>query len=188
MIEGRPENRRTRHDLGFGALGMAALFRYRWPPVKSSFFLYPAMCYPAMSVPDLSSLRIRPATEQDVPAITKLLCPFVDDGKLLPRSEDEAPDLVTHGFVAEVAGEPVGFAALEIYSRKLSEIRSLAVDVRFQNAGIGRQLIRTCVDRARERNIHEVMAVTSSEGFFKSCGFDFALPGERKALFIQTDQ
>jgi hypothetical protein len=32
----------------------------------------------------------------------------------------------------------------------------------------------------------EVMAITSSDGFFISCGFDFTLPGEKKALFYQT--
>jgi amino-acid N-acetyltransferase len=30
------------------------------------------------------------------------------------------------------------------------------------------------------------MVVTSSDDFFVSCGFDFTLPGEKKALFIQT--
>jgi hypothetical protein len=42
------------------------------------------------------------------------------------------------------------------------------------------------VEFAKERSILEVMAITSSEEFFQSCGFDFTLPGERKALFLQT--
>ena len=78
------------------------------------------------------------------------------------------------------------FAALEIYSKKLAEIRSLAVLPEFQGRGVGKQLVQACVDRARERNILEVMAVTSSEDFFRACGFDFTLPGEKKALFYQT--
>ena len=45
---------------------------------------------------------------------------------------------------------------------------------------------RRAVELAREKNILEVMAITSSDGFFKSCGFDFTLPGEKKALFFQT--
>ena len=32
----------------------------------------------------------------------------------------------------------------------------------------------------------EVMAVTSNDAFFTGCGFDFTLPGEKKALFLQT--
>jgi len=31
-----------------------------------------------------------------------------------------------------------------------------------------------------------VMAITSSDSFFQSCGFDYTLPGEKRALFIQT--
>jgi amino-acid N-acetyltransferase len=30
------------------------------------------------------------------------------------------------------------------------------------------------------------MAITSTDEFFRACGFDFTLPGEKKALFIQT--
>jgi hypothetical protein len=30
------------------------------------------------------------------------------------------------------------------------------------------------------------MAITSSDEFFRSCGFDFTLPGEKKALFMLT--
>jgi hypothetical protein len=52
-------------------------------------------------------------------------------------------------------------------------------------AGLGSQLVKACVDLAVSRNILEVMVVTSSEAFFRDCGFDFTLPGEKKALFIQ---
>jgi hypothetical protein len=30
------------------------------------------------------------------------------------------------------------------------------------------------------------MAITSADDFFHRCGFDFTLPGEKKALFLQT--
>ena len=55
-----------------------------------------------------------------------------------------------------------------------------------QGLGIGRMLVAECVQLAKSKNVLEVMAVTSSEEFFVSCGFDFTLPGEKKALFIQT--
>ena len=80
----------------------------------------------------------------------------------------------------------MGFAALEVDSRKLAEVRSLAVAGDVQRHGIGKRLVEACVRRAHERQIFEVMAITSSEDFFRSCGFDFTLPGEKKALFLQT--
>ena len=46
--------------------------------------------------------------------------------------------------------------------------------------------MENCVELARSRNVLEVMAITSADGFFQSCGFDFTLPGEKKALFMQT--
>jgi amino-acid N-acetyltransferase len=128
---------------------------------------------------------IRPAQPSDVPKILSLITPFVSAGKLLPRTVEEVRDLVPTGFVAHRGDVIVGFSALEIYSKKLAEIRSLAVSTDQQKQGLGSQLVKACVDLAASRNILEVMVVTSSEAFFRDCGFDFTLPGEKKALFIQ---
>lgn len=133
-----------------------------------------------------SSVRIRPVTRADLPAIATFIEPFVASGKLLPRTTQELEDLLPHGFVAEADGRIVGFAALEIYSPKMSEIRSLAVAPEFRGLGVGKRLVQHCVERARDRQVLEIMAITSNEEFFKSCGFDFTLPGEKKALFLQT--
>ncbi len=133
-----------------------------------------------------TSVTIRSVCRDDLPAIAKFIEPVVATGKLLPRTTQELEDLLPHGFVAESDGRIVGFAALEIYSPKMSEIRSLAVAPEFRGAGIGKQLVHRCVERACERQVLEIMAITSNEEFFKYCGFDFTLPGEKKALFIQT--
>ena len=130
--------------------------------------------------------KVRAGTVDDIDALAEFIEPFVRDGRLLPRTTEELSDLVSVGFVAESEGKLVGFAALEIYSKKLAEIRSLAVAAEMQGRGVGSELVARCVARATERSILEVMVVTSSEGFFKQCGFDFTLPGEKKALFLQT--
>ncbi|MDX2074958.1 MAG: GNAT family N-acetyltransferase [bacterium] len=132
------------------------------------------------------SLTIRTGTPTDIHALVEFIKPFVEDGKLLPRTFDELDELMEHFFIAEVAGEIVGCVALEIYSRKLAEIRSLAVSKHHQGLGIGRKLVEACLALAREKEILEVMSITSSEDFFLACGFDFTLPGEKKALFFQT--
>ena len=72
----------------------------------------------------------------------------------------------------------MGFATLEVYSRKFSEIRSLCVSRDVQGYGIGRRLVAACVELARERRIFEIMVITSQDNFFLGCGFDFTLPGE----------
>jgi amino-acid N-acetyltransferase len=139
-----------------------------------------------MATETLTDLIVRPATQDDIPKLEQFIAPFVEKGKLLRRTVDELADLLDEFLVAVLDGEIVGCAALEVYSPKLAEIRSLAVSPTVQGMGVGRHLVDACVARARDLRILEVMAITSSEAFFLACGFDFTLPGEKKALFIQT--
>jgi len=132
------------------------------------------------------TVTIRTGTFADIETLVAFIKPFVEDGKLLPRTFDELDELMAHFFIAEIDDEIVGCVALEIYSRKLAEIRSLAVSKHHQGLGIGKKLVAACLALAQEKNILEVMTITSSEDFFVACGFDFTLPGEKKALFFQT--
>jgi amino-acid N-acetyltransferase len=134
-----------------------------------------------------TKIIVRGATSDDIPAIAELIKPFVDEGSLLERTYDEFGELLPNFFVAvDEEGSIVGCAALEIYSRKLAEIRSLAVATSAQGQGVGRKLVAACVERARERNILEIMAITASDAFFQSCGFDYTLPSLKRAVFLQT--
>ncbi|HEY2249814.1 MAG TPA: GNAT family N-acetyltransferase [Planctomycetaceae bacterium] len=138
-----------------------------------------------------SAITVRPAHGPDIRPLAELIAPFVEQRKLLPRTVDELALLLPNYFVAEAPGDDgqgrlIGCAALEIYSSKLAELRSLVVIPEYQGHGVGKLLVEACVNRARDEQILEVMAITSSEEFFQSCGFDFTLPGEKKALFLQT--
>ena len=132
------------------------------------------------------SYTVRPAEISDVKALQEFIEPFVAMGRLLPRTQLELQELTTNGFLAETDGRIVGFAALEVYSTKLAELRSLAVSSGYQGRGIGKALVQACVDLARQKRVFEVMAITSADEFFQHCGFDFTLPGEKKAVFLQT--
>ncbi len=134
-----------------------------------------------------TKIIIRSAAEADIPAIAALIKPFVEEGSLLERTYDEFEELLPNFFVAvDQNGVLLGCAALEIYSRKLAEIRSLAVSPEAQGQGVGRRLVDACVERSRERNVLEVMAITASDAFFQSCGFDYTLPSLKRAVFLQT--
>lgn len=132
-----------------------------------------------------SSIIIRQALPSDAAAIHALMRPYVAQHLLLSRSEAEIIELTRHGFYAESNGKCVGFSAVEIYSPKLAELQCLAVHHQFRRHGIGRELVRRCVDRARELGVMEVLAISSSEEFLRSCGFDYSLPDQKKALFCQ---
>jgi amino-acid N-acetyltransferase len=130
-------------------------------------------------------ITVRAARVEDVDAVKAFIVPFVEAKKLLPRTTRELKKLVQTGFIALDGDKIVGFSTLEIYSKKLAELRSLCVDPTYQGMGIGKRLTQAGLSLARERHIFEVMVVTSAEQFFLSCGFDFTLPGEKKALFMQ---
>ncbi len=134
-----------------------------------------------------TKIIIRSAVAADIPAVEALIEPFVEQGALLERTYDELDELLPNFFVAVDADDVIiGCAALEIYSRKLAEIRSLAVAASVQGRGVGRMLVDACIERARERNVLEIMAITASDGFFQSCGFDYTLPSLKRAVFLQT--
>jgi amino-acid N-acetyltransferase len=129
---------------------------------------------------------IRGARAEDLPAVEAFIHPFVEEGRLLPRTTAELHGLLPTGFLALWEDELCGFAALEIYSPKLAELRSLAVLDAFRGHGIGRALVNACLALAESRRIFEVMVITSEDRFFQACGFDFTLPHEKKALFFVT--
>ncbi|MEM8666021.1 MAG: GNAT family N-acetyltransferase [Planctomycetota bacterium] len=135
-------------------------------------------------------IQIRQALPCDAAAIHALLRPYVMKRLLLSRSEAEIIELTRHGFVAhewqdEQESTLIGFSAVEIYSPKLAELQCLAVHAQYQGSGVGKTLVSKCVERARELNVMEVMAISSSEKFLQGCGFDFSLPDQKKALFCQ---
>lgn len=149
---------------------------------------------------DDPSIEYRQALPSDTPAIHALLRPYVSQRLLLSRTDAELTELTRHGFVACLPAESIddqesdadpslgtviGFAAVEVYSPKLAELLSLAVRADYQRSGVGQQLVDLCVQRARELGVMEIMAISSSEKFLYSCGFDYSLPDQKRALFRQ---
>jgi amino-acid N-acetyltransferase len=101
-------------------------------------------------------------------------------GQLVQRNLPRVPSF----FVAHAGGRLVGCCALQIYSKRLSEVRSLAVHTDFQDRGVASKLVRRCVERARERGIRELFAVTSQTAFFSQLGFA-TFRREKTAMFYE---
>jgi len=119
---------------------------------------------------------IRPAEPGEMPAIRELIGGYKS---LLMQSDlPRIPSFL----VAEIGGRVVGCCALQIYSRRLAEIRSLAVHPDFTRFGIGSQLVEACKRRAKERGVKQIMAVTSSAEVFEKLDFS-TFKRERLALF-----
>jgi N-acetylglutamate synthase-like GNAT family acetyltransferase len=133
-----------------------------------------------------SDISIRAAEPADLQGLSDFLAPFVADGKILRRNLSELESLIGQYTIAVTENRIVGSVVLEVYSPKLGEIRSLAVSSDYQGQGIGKLLVNACLEQAREKGVFEVMAITSQDSFFQACGFDYTLPGEKKALFYLT--
>jgi amino-acid N-acetyltransferase len=136
--------------------------------------------------PSDDGIVVRPARGTDVHGMSQLIQPQIEQHVLLPRTIDELALLLENYVVADDHGRIVGCAALEIYSSKLAELRSLVVAPEYRGQGLGKRLVEAVLEAARSEEILEVMAITASEDFFRSCGFDYTLPGQKKALFFKT--
>ena len=134
-----------------------------------------------------SGLSIRQALPSDANAIHALLRPYVLQRLLLERSEAELIEMTRHGFVAEMTDSEtlIGFCAVEVYNAKLAELQCLAVRSDYHGSGVGSHLVLACSQRAKELGVMEILAISSSEQFFHRCGFDYALPDQKKAFFLQ---
>lgn len=121
-------------------------------------------------------MEIRSATFEDFPAIRALIAKFPET-----LIQDHLPE-PEEFFVATENGEIVGCCALEVYSQRLAEVRSLAVSPEMQGKGIASQLVDSCIEGARRLKIYEILAITGVSSMFEKKGFS-AFNKEKFALF-----
>ena len=117
-------------------------------------------------------LMTRRAKETDAWGIKALIDRHVASGTLLPRTLDFISDYA-HEFIVAVDGEEiVGCVHLDEYAPSLAELRSLAVDSRYQGKGVGRLLVNATEKLATARGYATLFAVSNDEEFFKRFGFE----------------
>jgi len=114
---------------------------------------------------------IEKARISDPPAIRELVNYYADRQIMLPRSLNDIYEKLRDFFVCREGGEVVGCAALHISWGSLGEIRSLAVAEPAQGKGIGRRLIETCLQEAREFGMERVFVLTYVPELFRKFGF-----------------
>ena len=110
-------------------------------------------------------MKIRKATAKDWPQILRLIR---EHPKHLMQHHLPRP---AEFFVALLDRKVVGCCALEIYSKRLAEVRSLAVTKKYQGNGIATQLVERCLAHARKREVYEVLSITGALPFFEKRGF-----------------
>jgi len=124
-------------------------------------------------------VSFRPAKAGEMPSIRALL-------KLYPEqlAQQNLPGISSF-FVAVARDRIIGCCALQIYSKRLAEVRSLAVHSTFRKRGVASRLVELCKQRARARGVKELFAVTSQTGFFERAGFA-TFRREKTAMFFDV--
>ena len=115
---------------------------------------------------------IRRAKISDAEQIQKLINQFADQGRLLPRSLSEIYDHLRDFHCSENEDRSiVGVCALHICWEDLAEIRSLAVATEARKNGIGAQLVKACLEEARQLGVTQVFVLTYIPPYFERAGF-----------------
>jgi len=110
-------------------------------------------------------MELRKATEADLPGIESVIRQFPEQ-----LVQDHLPH-ADEFFVAIEYGKVIACCALEVYSKRLAEVRSLAVLPEHQKKGIAKQLVELCLAEAEAQNIYEVLAITGANSLFERYGF-----------------
>ena len=115
---------------------------------------------------------IRKARMADVVKIQKMLEMSARQGELLPRPLSELYDSIRDFQVSlDEKKQLVGCCSLHPTWEDLGEIRSLIIKEEARNKGIGRMLVKRCLDEAIELGIQRVFVLTFNASFFKKIGF-----------------
>lgn len=104
-------------------------------------------------------------------AVHKLINDFARKEEMIPRAINELYEHIRDFFVFEDKGIISGVCALHILWEDLAEVRSLAVRKEYQSMGIGRKLIKRCLDEAKSLGIGRVFVLTYYPALFKKMGF-----------------
>ena len=135
----------------------------------------------------------RVATRADLPSIVRLLADD-DLGSQRERNEDPVPESYYYAYeeihkdsnheliVAELDGEMIGtlhlmfLPSISFQGGLRAQIESVRIDTRYQNRGIGSEIMKWTIERAKVRGAHIVQLTThksraDAHRFYERLGF-----------------
>jgi amino-acid N-acetyltransferase len=114
---------------------------------------------------------VRKARIGDIHAVLALINDYAGQGIMLPRTEFEMSENIRDFTVVYSGDQLAGCGALHFYTPTTAEVRSLAVDPRVKNHGVGRTIVEALEEEAREHGLHAIFAFTYVPEFFRRLGF-----------------
>ena len=116
--------------------------------------------------------QFRKARMADVMGIQRLINDAAGHDEMLPRSLSDIYDKLRDFHVCASDDGLLGCCALHVVWDGIAEIRSLAVDARRRNAGIGKGLMDRCLAESRSLGVDKVFALTYIPAYFERAGFN----------------
>ncbi|MCX7957087.1 MAG: N-acetyltransferase [Endomicrobia bacterium] len=116
--------------------------------------------------------KIVQAKIEDVPQIYRLVNNFAKKNFMLPRVINDIYEKILEFSVIKIKNKLIGCAALHITwtgkdKEVLAEIRSLAIDEKYQKRGLGTALVKNLEYRAKILGVRKIFALTFVPKFFK---------------------
>jgi amino-acid N-acetyltransferase len=124
------------------------------------------------------TVDVRKATIRDIHAVLEVINAYAARGIMLPRTEFEMAEHIRDFSVAYDGGVLLGCGALHFYTPTIAEVRSLAVRPEANHHGIGRILVDSLEQEARDNDLESIFAFTYVPGFFAKLGFGEVERGE----------
>ena len=120
---------------------------------------------------EYSSEMIQEAKYQDAESIQNLIRIFSETGKVLFRPIDDIRENITDFIVYKENDQTVGVCSLKAGWGRLAEIRSLGVDPRYLNQGIGTKMLKASIETALLTDCDTLFVLTYSVSMFERLGF-----------------
>ena len=132
--------------------------------------------------------KVRAMEQTDIPSVLAIMKPFVESGKLLPRSEEQVAASLEDYIVYELDGGVHACAALHFYDDGQAEIAAVAVDENYAHMGIGPKLIDSLIDQAEEGGAESIFIMTTQPAdWCEKLGFVEdsieSIPAERRKIW-----
>ena len=119
----------------------------------------------------MKDFLLRRAKVKDAKEICKLINEYAKKGIMLPRSLQSVYEHIRDFFVIEKDNQIVATCALCIFGEDLGEVRSLAVKKNYHGQGLGKVLIKACIEDAKNLGLKKIFTLTYQVDFFKKLGF-----------------
>jgi len=117
-------------------------------------------------------MNLAKAKISDAATMHQLINHFADRGEMLPRALSEIYENIRDYFVVKDNEQVIACAALHVNWLDLAEIKSLAVQEKYQNQGIGSMLVEACLDEAKNLGLPTIFCLTYKPFLFEKYGFN----------------